>query len=379
MLKRKKAKSDSSAERTPKVAGCPVLGNLYQLESCERKATHLLSGELVHLTLNDTVSDDSFVRQPDRVMARGEAVRVWVHEDAIEWQRAGYKAHLSIDTWLRWGRNNSKRHPIALVTGTPVTDGTEKTMVQVLVFREGKLVSISEKFLPFLESTRFMQSMVGLLGEVKSNNRAIDEIYIADPLPQVESAKHLGSLLQEVRTIVRRPLVDPTKKRLMPMLSLAAILAVGATGWLMGTVLPWIKLSTLQAGYTVLNNQLGAAEVSQARLDLLQQRRFFMQEVPPQVKRTQKLMDVLQHSAAMPAVLMRQVRLDDKGEMEMTFALVKEATPATLQGKPIVAEMASRSGVALHLSSKGWRELEINGRGMRQYVIEGNIDDSKSK
>lgn len=375
-------------------------------ETAKRKI--LLVGHCAWATLDPANAvPDNMVLQPERSprgqlqALLGKRVRgMRVALDARLFEKARTRYALAIDAYLAWGLSSSTDTTILL--GGVESEGA--TYLDVLVFQKKVLVSISDRELPAHSEPRFSHSLRVLLDELRGQHPAA-HIVAAAPLPNWshDAIQYLGA--KPLRSLRFAPI--SARSSSSASYRTAAVFA-GAGMFVFSGLLGygWHQYSAARTAYQVeaADPLLAAAGgVNNAKLELQQQQRAFMEARRPQALLAERGRRVVHGVAAVPGIQIVNIAFGASaaGEVEGQFgpAVVPETPsvqplnsgfapaapadvvmvitvpigpmPAMEQAKATMAQISATTGLALRLTAGGWND-DV-GLNTRKLTIEGTF------
>lgn len=173
-----------------------IVGTVAGLASVARGRV-LIGGELVYAHLNNTQPAfgaaqalAEFVDQPSREVYSGwrsrfsrtnSRVRVHVHRLAVSNNKL--RVGFLLDGYLAWGRKKAKGK-VALLGGMALPHGFQ---IDVLIFEDGKLISLTDQELPRKEDFAFNGHLQSLISNLNSAHENV-KIVMASPLDDLDIA-----------------------------------------------------------------------------------------------------------------------------------------------------------------------------------------------
>lgn len=369
----------------------------------------LLIGETVFASLGGA-HPTSFVAQAPRdgagylrtlVAKSAPKVQVAVDHRLLELTKCRFA--LAIDGYLSWGFGQRDPGTLILFGGGETQNGTS---IDIVVFQGGVVQAIYEKNLPATSEPIFSDAVEGMIGGLR-NTYPTARFVLASPLhdwhrPEVE---YIGEA--PLKRLSYRPLLRSYNSN-----RLYVVPAVVGAGGLC------IYLAMLSFGWAGYNNALNAYETSITDaaiqdaggidtnfLDVMNARRFFMEQPRRQIRLTQEAIRVVRGVGVVPDVQIMEIKLPapslegpkkdnglvvDPEHLKQRQQIMPDRTPdvwmsisvplqrdtAILQAKDVMTAIANSTGMSLRLAHQGWRESSDKSNGIRRiFNIEGFIHD----
>lgn len=186
-----------------KSSAVPIAGSVSGLAAISRGRV-LVGGELVYADLNSAQNAISaakalqdYVVQPSRevysdlssrVSRSNPRVRVHVHRLAVS--NSKLRVGFLVDGYMAWGRKKAKGR-VALIGGMELVNGFH---IDVLIFENGKLISMSDQTLPQKTSFTFSGHLQTLVANISGTYEGI-KFVVAAPLDDfdIPGATHIGT------------------------------------------------------------------------------------------------------------------------------------------------------------------------------------------
>lgn len=341
---------------------------------------------------------EGFIDQPSRRAGplltgfkKGEtAARLYIAIDERLVHQPKVRYALALDYYLRWGMAHSKT-PLVLLGGAE-SDGT--TYIDVMVFSNGSLRDLFEHELPAHEHRDFGISLKVLLRKIADDCPG-SRIVAAAPLPdwQNDDVEYIGEA--PLKGLSFRPL-GATKAGAAGMKVSAGVALAGLLTYGVQLGYGWKSYSDAGAAYQtevadpVLTD---AGGINNARLELLQRREFYMQELRPQEALARKSRQIVSGIATLPGVRINSITFGSSNgasqgsggaadvsgapttqpaEPNVTMELLvqQSADSALTDAESLMTAISARTGMRLRLQkAQGWSTDETTG--IRKLRIEG--------
>lgn len=418
-LARREAKSTSKPTRTKREARAPkatikslALASIDDQALSEITAKKiLLAGETVFLALDDkTAIPSGFIEQAPRegaeylrALFRKSTPTVHVAVDERLFTLPKSRFALAIDGYLNWGLSLRGQTTTVLIGGCSTRHGTS---VEIVVFYAGLVQEIGEKNLPPPDDPIFTDAANGLLNALKAKYPAARFVQAA-PLTDwgLEDVEYIGEAA--LKRLSYRPLVRSyrsSRRFVLPA-------AVGIAGLLTYAGMVGFGWTKYELAVTEYNTAMADAAIRDQGgidtnfLDVMNARRFYMEQPRRQVQLTQEAMRVVRGIGVVPNVQILEIKLpapsinvhrenntvispankqnrqeitpDRTPDVWMSIAVPIGHDTAILQAKEVMLEIANGTGMSLRLAHQGWKEdpKARNGLGIRTFNIEGFIHD----
>ncbi|WNH54797.1 hypothetical protein [Stenotrophomonas oahuensis] len=341
---------------------------------------------------------EGFIDQPSRRAGpvltgfkKGEtAARLFIAIDERLVHQPKVRYALALDYYLRWGMAHSKA-PLVLLGGAE-SEGT--TYIDVMVFSNGTLRDLFEHELPAHDHRDFVISLKVLLRKIADDCPGA-RIVAAAPLPdwRNDDVEYIGDA--PLKALSFRPL-GASKAGAPGVKASAAVAIAGLLAYGVQVGYGWKSYSDAGAGYKaevadpVLSD---AGGINNARLELLQRREFYMQEIRPQEALAKKSRQIVSGIATLPGVRINSITfgssnagtlnsaaaVDASGapiaqpvEPNVTMELLvqQSADSALTDAESLMTAISARTGMRLRLQkAQGWSTDETTG--IRKLRIEG--------
>lgn len=357
----------------------------------------LVGGALAFGVVGQGSAPAGFVRLPDRAVVGGLAalresfggslprLQLYAHPDLLG-RRAKQRYALTTDAYLRWGRRAGKG-TVILMGGIESQSGIA---LEVMTFRDGRLIHISERDLPAKHAFDFESTVDAVLSELRLKYPGARIVFSA-PLSDWgrADAEYIGeAALQGLRFMPLQQAKGAQAYRLpIAVLALGVLVYVGAigTGWVM-------HRKALAAYEKAANDPAIAASAQAVNLDVLEQRRLFMATERRQELLTNRGTAIIAGVGAVAGVHIVELLLpapsltvsDQIGvavpvepeggdaaspDVHMVLSVPRANMPALDQAKQVLRAVSRQTGMDLYLSHGGWREDDST----RTYNVEGAI------
>lgn len=396
--KSKPAKARKPMAPRTKRADYEVITQASQL----RDVTHrkvLVCGHALFATL-DTKRDApsaGFILQAPRQTApamrailgrKGGDLRVAVDARLLEKARTRYA--LALDGYLAWGKRNGAGNTILFGGG----EDTGMTYLEIYVFRDRVLVEYMERELPNAGDSVFPVTVTHLLEELGSrypNPRVV----AAAPLPEwgIAGVEYLGD--KPLRGLSFMPL-SAKPKSATGMRPFVVVTGTGAVVYACLLAGGWHLYDKAGKVYQVEANDpelTATGGINNARLDMMQQQRLFMEAERPQTALAKNSTRVVAGIASISDVRIKDLTFHTKkpvgeavdpaavagdgsvaadGPMpDVTMEIVVPSTDSAAvdQAKVLMNVMSARTGLDLRLTPGGWNT--DSEAATRTFRIEG--------
>ncbi len=377
-----------------------ILGNTRNIrEITSRKL--LIGGQAVFASMQPTTPPQGFVQQAPREAAGGllsgfkknmPKVYVYVDPKLFELPKARYA--LTLDAYLGWGVRHRKG--VTVLIGGLETD--DETSVEVLVFDSGGLIDLADRNLPERSSTKFRSAADALIDDYRARFPSARFVQAA-PLSDWElvGVDYIGE--KPLRRVSYRPLVKTISAKTGYVIPVAiALVGVAFYGGALSK--GWGRYTRAVAEYEqaaadpAIQKQGG---IDVGYLDVMQQRRFFMDEPRRQEILSQKTESFVRGIGAVQDVKIIELKLpapsinpqsqigvtispenaqaknklngDRAPDVWMTISVPRSDAPAIDQAKQVMTTIANSTGMSLRLAHQGWKD----DQSRRIYTIEGFI------
>jgi len=363
--------------------------------SAQRKV--LVGGALAFGLVGQGAAPAGFVRLQDRAVVGGLAalreffggslprLHIYAHPALLE-RRSKQRYALTVDAYLRWGLRSGKG-TVILLGGIESQSGIA---LEVLTFRDGRLIQISERELPPRHAFDFDSTADAILGELRMKYPGA-RIVFAAPLSDWgrSDAEYIGdAALQGLRFLPLQQAKGAQAYR-MPL----AVLGAGVAAYIGAIGAGWVMHSKTLAAYNkAASDPAIAAGAETVNLDVLEQRRLFMAAERRQELLTRRGTAIIAGVGAVAGVHIIELLLpapsltvsdqvgvavpvDPAGDaasvpdVRMVLSVPRADMPALDQGKQVLRAVSRQTGMDLYLSHSGWREDATT----RTYNVEGAI------
>lgn len=371
----------------------------------------LLAGETVFLALDDkTLIPSGFVEQAPRegaeylrALFRKSTPTVHVAVDERLFSLSKSRFALAIDGYLNWGLSLKGQTTTVLIGGCSTRHGTS---VEIVVFYAGLVQEIGEKNLPAPDDPIFTDAANGLLNSLKAKYPAARFVQAA-PLTDwgLEGIEYIGEA--PLKRLSYRPLVRTYRSSRRFVLP-GAVCAAGVVAYAGMVGFGWTKYELAVAEYNTAMADAAIRDqggIDTNFLDVMNARRFYMEQPRRQVQLTQEAMRVVRGIGVVSNVQILEIKLPapsinvrrDNGtvvspanrqnrqqimpnrtpDVWMSIAVPMDSDTAILQAKEVMLEIANSTGMSLRLAHQGWKEnpKARGGLGVRTFNIEGFIHD----
>lgn len=372
----------------------------------------LLVGEPVFTSLMASTHPSNFVPQPTRdgagfirTLVAKSSPKIHVAVDERLFQLSKHRFALALDGYLSWGF--SQRDPGTLILLGGGASADSGTNVDVLVFQGGVIQEVNEKHLPNPDSSSFVDALENMIATLR-NSHPTARIVQAAPLPDwgLPDVMYIGQA--PLRRISFRPLVRSYAKGRAYWMP-AGIAAAGIVVYGGMLTVGWSGYNHAQSEYESAITDAAIRDVGGIDtnfLDVMNARRFFMEQPRRQVRLTQEAIRVVRGIGVVPEVQIVELKLpapaldgprsngntlispehvrqrhqimpDRTPDVWMSISVPRQRDTAILQAKDVMTAIANNTGMSLRLSHQGWREdAGATGGGPRRvFNIEGFIHD----
>lgn len=400
--------NQSSRTQTSKVTALAYVDDETLGNISTRKV--LLVGETVFASLT-TAHPATFVAQAPRdgagylrtlVAKSAPKIQIAIDQRLLDLTKCRFA--LAIDGYLAWGFAQRDPGTLILFGGGETQSGTS---IDILVFQGGVVQAINEKNLPAMTEPIFTDAVEGMIAGLR-NTYPTARFVQASPLQDwgLGGVEFIGNA--PLKRLSYRPLLRSYSSSRMYVLP-AAIAAGGFCVYLAMLTLGWSGYnSALNAYETAIADaaikDLGGIDTN--FLDVMNARRFFMDQPRRQIRLTQEAIRVVRGVGVVPDVQIMEIKLpapslegprrEDAGivvdpeHMRQRQQIMPDRTPdvwmsisvplhrdtAILQAKDVMTSIANSTGMSLRLAHQGWRESSDKSDGLRRvFNIEGFIHD----
>jgi len=366
----------------------------------------LLAGRAVFASMNATTPEpEGYLAQPYRDVSADilasfrknqPKVRVAVHPELVHQNKVRFA--LAIDGYLAWGHRRRKG-VVALLGG--IEQAEEDFVIDVMVFDDGELVDLFSRELPPVSASLFKDAVKTIVNDLKFRYPEAS-LYQASPLSDwgLQGVEYIGD--KPLRRLTYRPLAKSTSSKAEYLVPAAVV----GLGMLVGGYF----LAEGFGQYTRSQSAYMAAAADPAMkekggidtdfLNMMQQRRFFIEAPRKQEILAEKAALFVQGIAAVPDVQILELKLpapsvvpqnqvgiapqgDDKSRnlitadrspdvsIRISVPLPPGSKLAMEQAETVLRTISQRTGLSLNLARQpdGWKDAG----GRRIFTIEGFI------
>lgn len=369
----------------------------------------LLAGQTVFAALSEDGHPESFVQQAPREgtsylrsLLRKTSPRVYVSVDERLFSIRSRFA-FAIDGYLSWGISASAQSTVILLGGGKTTAGTS---VNVITFQNGVVEEIGEKNLPASSDPLFQDAVNSMLSGLRGKYPSA-RIVLASPLENwsVPGVEYIGD--KPLKRLSYRPLVQaykPSRKFAVP----AAISVLGMGVYSAALGIGW---SNYQGALQEYEKAISTAAVKDQGgidtnfLDVMNARRFYMEQPRRQIRLTQESMRVVRGIGVIDNVQIVEIKLPAPSigrnnqaagtlvnpehvrarqqimpnrtpDVWMSISVPSTHDTAITQAKDVMTKIANSTGMSLRLAHQGWKEESKSKQDPRRiFSIEGFIHD----
>ncbi|EPG2130975.1 TPA: hypothetical protein ACOFEQ_002517 [Stenotrophomonas maltophilia] len=354
-------------------------------------------GLFASLHPNAARPSDGFVDQPPRrastqlhaLKSKGRGPRLYIAVDERLLHQPKARYALALDYYLRWGLAHAKGDVVLL--GGAEAGGT--SYIDALVFSGGQLTDLFEHELPASDDREFIPSLKVLLKKLHDAYPTA-KILASAPLPdwKQDGIEYLGQ--KPLKGLTFKPLGSrgeaATGVRAAVVIGVLGLCAYGAQ-----LALGWRAYTEAGLAYeeAVTDPVLAkAGGISNARLELLQQREFYMQEQRPQEALAKRSSQIVAGIAGLPGVRIASITFATRKTAQAAMAgevsapgdpstalepdvamelLVQQSADSALRdAEALMTAISARTGMRLRLKkAQGWSTEESTG--VRKLAIEG--------
>ncbi|MCD5327912.1 hypothetical protein ACFFU8_09240 [Chromobacterium piscinae] len=348
----------------------------------------ILLGELVFASLEKSPIRKGFLPQPPRSL--GKILRigkqrhmyVQIHETLLNVEKR-VRFSLAVDSILRYGRKQKGR--CIIINGSHSVD---ETYISLYTFDKGELVKISEKILVSADNFRYDTEVRQLLDQ---HSHPDTRLIWTNPLLPVD---YPGLILAK-----DTPFAKATSTRLtrhtahhgLRQMALPAGLAIVALVGYAATVASDVaRFNAVKHDYQRL---AAAGPTSIESLDLLRARDQWMKSGNPLQQQLPNLDKLLIAVGSHPDWRITELTLGESDQMEgpnteqaakqavkvIQFKLRVQRQPDVApldQAQPILAELASSTGITLRLVPQGWQEAHEGNQTWLSLTIKSGSGES---
>lgn len=377
----------------------PAYGIVARPDELEALSTRkvLVGGALAFGMVGQGSAPADFIRLQDRAVVGGLAalresfggtlprLQLYAHPALLE-RRTKQRYALTTDAYLRWGLRTGKG-TVILLGGIESQSGIA---LEVLTFRDGRLIHISERELPARHAFDFDSTADAILSELRLKYPGA-RIVFAAPLSDWErpDAEYIGAApLQGLRFAPLQQAKGAQAYRL-PL----AVLGLGVLAYVFAIGAGWVMHRKALAAYEkTASDPAIAAGASTVNLDVLEQRRLFMAAERRQELLTNRGTAIIAGVGAVAGVHIIELLLpapsltvtdqigvavppepvageEGSPDVHMVLSVPRADMPALDQAKQVLRAVSRQTGMDLYLSHSGWREDDTT----RTYNVEGAI------
>ncbi|WP_323011474.1 hypothetical protein [Castellaniella sp.] len=372
----------------------------------------LLVGEPVFTSLRADTHPSNFVSQPARegagfvrTLVAKSSPKIHVAVDERLFKRQRHRFALALDGYLSWGF--SQRDPGTLILLGGGASADNGTNVDVLVFQGGVIHEVNEKHLPSAEASSFVDALENMIATLR-NSYPTARIVQAAPLANwgLHDVAYIGDA--PLKRLSFRPLVRSYAKGRAYWMP-AGIAAAGVVVYCGLLMFGWGSYNGALSKYETAITDAAirdAGGIDTNFLDIMNARRFYMEQPRRQVRLTQEAIRVVRGIGIVPDVQIVELKLpapaldgprangntlispehtrqrnqimpDRTPDVWMAISVPRQRDTAILQAKDVMTSIANSTGMSLRLSHQGWREdAGATGNGARRiFNIEGFIHD----
>ena len=370
----------------------------------------LLVGETVFASLEATHPSNFIAQAPRdgagylRTLVAKSAPKVQVAVDPRLLDLTKCRFALAIDGYLSWGFAQRDAGTLILFGGGETQAGTS---IDIVIFQSGVVQAINEKNLPAMTEPIFIDAVEGMIAGLR-NTYPTARFVQAAPLSDwgLHDVQYIGEA--PLKRLSFRPLLR-TYNRSHSFLMPAGIAAGGFCIYLAMLMFGWGGYNSAVADYETAITDAAIQNVGGIDtnfLDVMNARRFFMDQPRRQIRLTQEAIRVVRGIGVVNDVQIMEIKLPapslegpsrkdpgivvDPEHMRQRQQIMPDRTPdvwmsisvplqrdtAILQAKDVMTAIANSTGMSLRLAHQGWRETPGKGDGMRRtFNIEGFIHD----
>lgn len=364
----------------------------------------LLAGEPVMISM-EPITASKYVSQPPRdanggLMAQFDkkSPKVYIAVAERLTKKSKVRFALAFDGYLQWGLSQRNKNVTILFGGGA---NAQSTNIEVMVFSERKLIAVTEKNLPGLETDYFEDAYSSTLDELRLLYPGAT-FYQAAPLPNFNDpdVTYLGDSL--FKTLSYKALNFAAERRQSLMLPVGAFL-LGAGAYGVSFAHGWQQYDAAIRAYDVAIADPAVQKrggVDGGFLDLLNARRMFMEQPRRQVDLAQKTTDFVAGIGTVPDIKILQMQLpasvasigigakrdavvvspdaaqslnqignDRQPDVSMSVSVPKSQDSSIVQAQAVMRQIANTTGLSLRLERNGYKD--DNQR--RVFKIEGFI------
>lgn len=317
-------------------------------------------------------------------------LHVALSEGVIKHATKSARVGFGIDGYLQWGIK--RKGKLVLIGGI---DSTTETSLDILIFDNGRFVEYVNKVLPGTGASHYGDTVAALLDDYAQSHPDYQVVQAAPLTPfgkQFPNVQYVGERI--FKRVSFKPISQLTSKRahrsILPfgliaasVLCYAGVLGVGWANYRNAKVAFQHEISD-----PVVARNGG---VDSTLIDLIQQRRFFMDEPRRQVALAAKSKELVDGVGRIQGLRILEMRLsapimttgtnsapsaqgapaaDLAPDVLLRVSVPLKGDAAMLQGKEVLQSISANTGISARLARQGW----IDDGKRRVFTIEGFIN-----
>lgn len=386
-----------------------------ELKSITSRKTVIGGGQLVFATMQARAEPPKgFVAQRPREAGPGlmasfkkntPKVHVYVHPSLVGMEKTARFA-LLVDSYVAWGTSLARyargqtKGVVAVIGGVEHED--RSCHVDVLIFDEGRLVSLYDQQLPERGDFRFQPSADAVVAKIRSDYPSA-KIKQAAPLSnwELDGVEYIGEA--GLATLKYAPISRSLNSH-MEFVVPAIVASIGIAYNFGAIGLAWKDWGSAQVAFSEAVNDPALREtggIDSAYIDVMNQRRIFMDAPRKQDVLPDMVLQIVRGIGVLPGVQIIELRLPapsvsvtvpgqaaaapiinadggknhdlitaDRGaDAQIRISMPKSAASAIDQAREVLGQLAGGTGMSLRLMQDG--VAEVNDR--RVFTIEGFI------
>ncbi|KOB18431.1 hypothetical protein AE925_11675 [Xanthomonas arboricola] len=349
----------------------------------------LLTGHSVFATMDSRKeTPENFIAQPPRATVPAlrqllgrpaGSLRVFVDERLPQRPRTRYA--IALDGYLKWGFKNGVGSTVLLGGGQDV----DATYLEVYVFQDRVLVEMDERELPTEGDPHFRVTLDTLLDELRGRYPHL-RLFAAAPLPDWGRAD-IGYLADKpIRGLSFVPLsaTATARKTARPLIVLSALGALAYVG-LVGTGWQMYASAAKRYAEEAADPELTrAGGINNTQLEVMQQRRMFMESPRPQVELARRSRRIVAGLASIPGVRISELVFQGRDAAEAAAAATGlPADPAIQPGNGPAPDVFMKlvvpmQGTTAMEQAKALMKVASDRTGLTLRVIPGGLSDDEA-
>ena len=297
------------------------------------------------------------------------------------------RAVYTVEGALTYALRHSRRQPMAVIAAEAASAGD--IFADVLVARDSRLVHHIERRLPAQGSQSHIDVIAAMIAEIRKAYPVASIVQAGGVDLAVEGVPYIGILPSRGRPVLA------AGRNLRQKLALPGLVALaGLVFYLVALALGWSHYHTAESAYHVAAADpviTRAGGIDNAAIDVLQQRKLYMEAPRRQVLLAKKAAQIVAGIGSVPGVMIVSMSLpapsirtaqqfgvnatpmgpakSDQPDVRLTVAVAKSSSNALDQAQVVMEQLARATGLSLRLQYAGWREQGAT----RQFILEGFV------